>query len=57
MLRKYLLCLLAVCAVSNAQSTPPTQQTQRGRGGVRRLPLRTLPRKPMPTPIAGAGRR
>ncbi len=33
MLRKYLLCLLAVCAVSNAQSTPPAQQTQSGRGG------------------------
>jgi gamma-glutamyltranspeptidase / glutathione hydrolase len=33
MLRKHLLCLLAVCAVLSAQPTPPAQQTQRGRGG------------------------
>src|SRR5215469_1307614 len=30
MLRKYLLCLLVVCAVLSAQSTPPTQPAQRG---------------------------
>src|SRR5579871_475219 len=33
MLRTYLLCLLAVCAVLSAQSTPPAQQTQRGSAG------------------------
>jgi gamma-glutamyltranspeptidase / glutathione hydrolase len=33
MLRKYLLCLFALSAVLSAQSTPPSEQAQRGRGG------------------------